>query len=210
MSVSCNKETEEETRNKVIGTHNGIFHCDEIIAIYMLTTHTKDFTNAKIIRSRAKEDWANCDIIVDVGGEFDVSRNKFDHHQQQFQDTFSNNHQTKLSSAGLIYKYFGEEIIAHIADKLCQEKQQKNLYTPQQLHYVYTYVYSELIESIDAEDNGISQYATDTTPKYRISTHLSSRIARLNLNWTETNEIKDKNEIKKIEMERFKQGMKIC
>lgn len=40
-------------------------------------------------------------------------------------------------------------------------------------------------QAIDAVDNGINQYNTDLSPKYVINTYLSSRVGRLNLNWTD-------------------------
>jgi len=54
------------------------------------------------------------DILVDVGGEYDVKRSRFDHHQKGFFETFSPEHKTKLSSAGLIYKHFGEEVLTAV------------------------------------------------------------------------------------------------
>jgi len=56
------------------------------------------------VRTRDPEVLKTLDIIVDVGGEYDAKRNRFDHHQQGFFETFSPEHKTKLSSAGLIYK----------------------------------------------------------------------------------------------------------
>ena len=70
-----------------------------------------------------------CDIVVDVGAVYDESNQRFDHHQRGFQEIFGHGYTTKLSSAGLIYKYvdglraaivslnhqsrhFGKEIIA--------------------------------------------------------------------------------------------------
>ena len=31
---------------KIIGTHSGTFHCDDVTACMMLTKFTKDFSNA--------------------------------------------------------------------------------------------------------------------------------------------------------------------
>lgn len=45
-----------------------------------------------------------CDIVVDVGAVYDESKQRFDHHQRGFQETFGYGFTTKLSSAGLIYK----------------------------------------------------------------------------------------------------------
>lgn len=42
-----------------------------------------------------------------------------------------------------------------------------------------------LLQSIDAIDNGINQYDTDLPPRYVNSTHLSSRVGRLNLDWVD-------------------------
>jgi len=46
-----------------------------------------------------------CDIVVDVGGVYDENLERFDHHQRGFEEVFGHGFQTKLSSAGLIYKF---------------------------------------------------------------------------------------------------------
>lgn len=46
-----------------------------------------------------------CDIVVDVGAVFDEAKQRFDHHQRGFSEVFGHGFETKLSSAGLIYKY---------------------------------------------------------------------------------------------------------
>lgn len=37
---------------KKIGTHNGAFHVDEVLACAMLTKHTKEFRQGTITRTR--------------------------------------------------------------------------------------------------------------------------------------------------------------
>lgn len=45
------------------------------------------------------------DAVVDVGGVYDPSRDRFDHHQKGFSEVFGHAaYSTKLSSAGLVYK----------------------------------------------------------------------------------------------------------
>lgn len=39
-----------------------------------------------------------------VGGEYDPSNHRYDHHQRGFEEVYDKDHKTKLSSAGLIYK----------------------------------------------------------------------------------------------------------
>ena len=46
-----------------------------------------------------------CDIVVDVGAVYDENLKRFDHHQRGFEEVFGHGFQTKLSSAGLIYKF---------------------------------------------------------------------------------------------------------
>ena len=53
-----------------IGTHNGSFHCDEVLACAMLK-HLPDYKEAEIVRTRDQSILEKCDIVVDVGGVFD-------------------------------------------------------------------------------------------------------------------------------------------
>ena len=63
-----------------LGTHSGPFHCDEILALAMLRK-LPEYQNAELIRSRDPSLLGNCDIVFDVGGEFDPVRHRYDHHQ---------------------------------------------------------------------------------------------------------------------------------
>jgi uncharacterized UPF0160 family protein len=47
----------------------------------------------------------SCDIVVDVGAVYDETKQRFDHHQRGFVHVFEHGFNTKLSSAGLVYKY---------------------------------------------------------------------------------------------------------
>lgn len=44
------------------------------------------------------------DAVLDVGGVYDPSRDRYDHHQKGFVEVFGHGFSTKLSSAGLVYK----------------------------------------------------------------------------------------------------------
>ena len=93
-----------------ICTHNSVFHVDECLAIWMLF-QLPEYKNAKVVRSRDPQVWSQSQILVDVGGEYDATTGRFDHHQRGFSETLSPRHSTKLSSAGLIYKHFGTRVI---------------------------------------------------------------------------------------------------
>ena len=68
---------------KIIGTHSGAFHADEVLACVMLR-YTNEFKDANVIRTRNPDIWKLCNILCDVGGEFNVEKNQFDHHQKEF------------------------------------------------------------------------------------------------------------------------------
>eukprot|EP00743_Colponemidia_sp_Colp-15_P002380 GILK01002579.1.p2 GENE.GILK01002579.1~~GILK01002579.1.p2 ORF type:complete len:341 (+),score=46.25 GILK01002579.1:2008-3030(+) len=156
-----------------IGTHDGSFHCDEVLACSMLRL-LPVFEQAEIVRSRDPAVLDQMDIVVDVGAVFDPARQRFDHHQRGFTEVLGEGFNTKLSSAGLIYKYFGRTLIQHLLG--CSEEH---------TNIVYKKVYRNFIESIDGIDNGIS--ITESKTNYKITTDLSSRVGRMNPAWNESN-----------------------
>ena len=66
---------------KKIGTHNGNFHCDEVLACFMLR-QLPEYKDAEIIRTRDPALLDQCDIVVDVGGVYDPNKDRYDHHQR--------------------------------------------------------------------------------------------------------------------------------
>ncbi|CAL8125285.1 unnamed protein product [Orchesella dallaii] len=159
-----------------IGTHDGVFHCDEVLAVTMLRL-LPDYSDAQVIRTRDMEILKTCDIVVDVGGEYDPANLRFDHHQRSFQDSMSTLVEgkpwtTRLSSAGLIYVHYGKAVIAQIIGKKKDDVV---------VQMIYDKMYENFIEEIDAKDNGISTCSCQ--PAYRITTTLSDQVKRLNPSW---------------------------
>ncbi|KAL3499162.1 hypothetical protein ACH5RR_038255 [Cinchona calisaya] len=174
--------TSNLTTAKRVGTHNGSFHCDEVLGCFMIRL-TNKFSDAQIVRSRDPQVLEKLDAVLDVGGVYDPSRDRYDHHQKGFKEVFGYGFNTKLSSAGLVYKHFGKEIIA------------KELGVAEEhpdVQMLFLAVYKSFMEAIDAIDNGINQYDTDQLPKYVNNTHLSSRVGRLNLDWIDPNQSSEK------------------
>ena len=62
-----------------IATHNGSFHADDVfgVAVLMLL-----HPGAELVRTRDEQVVAAADFAVDVGGEWDPARGRFDHHQR--------------------------------------------------------------------------------------------------------------------------------
>lgn len=156
-----------------IGTHNGAFHCDELLGTYMLQ---KVYPKSVIIRSRDINILNECDIVIDVGGEYNPSTFRFDHHQHGFTESMSSitpgkHWTTKLSSAGLVYCHFGKQILSKIVGERSDAI----------IDAIYDYVYENFIQEIDAIDNGVPMF--DGEPRYQITTNLNSRVSRMNKQW---------------------------
>lgn len=149
-SIETNNQEPEIKKMKnslKIGTHSGAFHADESLAVYMLRLLPK-YAGAEVVRSRDPEELEKCDIVVDVSGKYDGVK-FFDHHQREFDGVLGNGFNTKLSSAGLVYKHFGHQVLAEIL----KEKEDSPV-----VQESYNYVYKTFVEAIDANDNGISVY----------------------------------------------------
>uniref|UniRef100_A0ACD5YFX6 Uncharacterized protein n=2 Tax=Avena sativa TaxID=4498 RepID=A0ACD5YFX6_AVESA len=165
-----------------VGTHNGSFHCDEALGCFLIRL-TSQFAGADVVRTRDSQILDSLEAVLDVGGVYDPSRHRYDHHQKGFNEVFGHGFNTKLSSAGLVYKHFGKEIIAK--DLQLNEDHED-------VHRVYLAIYKSFVEALDAIDNGINQYDTEQPPKYVNNTHLSSRVGRLNPDWTDPDQSPEK------------------
>ncbi|KAI3643450.1 hypothetical protein MP228_013005 [Amoeboaphelidium protococcarum] len=193
------------SKAKKIGTHSGTFHADESLACWMLK-QTKEFADAEIVRSRDPSVLDRCDILVDVGGVYDPAKHRYDHHQREFNEFMSiggtDYKVTKLSSAGLIYRHFGKEVLQSIMDDNSQiAGLTAGADYKANIDVVYKKVYDDFIEAMDAIDNGVSRYPDTVKGKYRESTHLSARVGRLNPWWNQDDSDMD---------ERFARAMQIC
>ncbi|XP_015176580.1 PREDICTED: UPF0160 protein [Polistes dominula] len=190
-----------------IGTHDGTFHCDEALAIFLLKLLPK-YKDAVIVRSRDQNVLDTCDVVVDVGKIYDHSICRYDHHMRDFNESLSTvlkdptcECPIKLSSAGLIYCHYGYEIIQHLAPANTSLKLIKA---------VFKNVYFKLIREIDAIDNGVPM--TKEEPAYNISTGISSRVGRLNPAWNSNTVNIDEQFQKAIELvgEEFMHAVNEC
>ncbi len=107
------------------GVHDGAFHADEVTAVALLL-ETGLIDIDKVIRTRDENRLAGCDFVCDVGGLYDPSQRRFDHHQVDYRGG--------LSSAGMVLKYLREE-------KLISEE-------------YGDYLHRTLVHGVDLIDNG--------------------------------------------------------
>lgn len=151
-------------RRVIIVTHDGKFHSDEVIAIWLLRWIYKDHI---IIRTRDPDIIQCANIVVDVGGVHDPDRDRFDHHQSTFNLTFPGS-SIPLSSAGLVWLKYGKQLIRdHFGPVLAIPL------TGPQIDTAYIELYHTLIKEIDGNDNGIPQYTTDGRLKFNYNMNLT-------------------------------------
>lgn len=111
-------------------THNGTMHADEVFATAFLELY---FGNIKLIRTSA----VNYDEINEKAIIYDIGRGKFDHHQV---GALKRENDITYSSFGLLFKEFGKDFL----------RKRKIEYVDE----VFEGIDKDLIEGIDADDNG--------------------------------------------------------
>ncbi len=109
------------------GAHDGSFHADEITACALLLLFDL-IDKDKIHRTRDPLSLEKCEYVCDVGGIYDPSQKRFDHHQAEYQGS--------LSSAGMVLKYLRDQKIISVE--------------------LYDHFNRSLVEGVDAHDNGIA------------------------------------------------------
>lgn len=171
---------------KLIGTHSGTFQADEALGVWLLR-QTSTYFNAPVLRSRDMEELKKADIVIDVGGVYDHSILRYDHHQRGYDERFFDKvrHKdgfevktqrcTKLSASGLVYRHYGKEVIANLYPSLSEKD----------LDLVYIKMYDTFMEAIDAVDTGVEQVPDGCELVYKDCTGLSRRVARFNPRWNE-------------------------
>jgi uncharacterized UPF0160 family protein len=195
------KLSNENTRSdKVIGTHSGTFQADEAMGVFLLR-QTELYRNSRVIRTRDAAVYdSQCDIVLDVGGVYNHEARRYDHHQRGYDERFQNQTDrcTKLSASGLIYRHYGQEIIATIYPQLSQDY----------IDLAYTKLYDKLLQALDAVDTGEEMAPPGVTLRYKDATGLSSRVARLNPRWNEVSELDTGKEIHPDD--RFEMAVDLC
>lgn len=122
----------------IIGTHNGIFHCDEVVAIAIIKMLYQNVTDIEIIRTRDINILnSKCNMLIDIGN------GKYDHHQKGGNGKRING--VSYASAGLVWKDFGMLLI----EKIC-----KNYLNTVEMNEIFNSIDENIIQKVDMEDNG--------------------------------------------------------
>lgn len=148
-----------------IATHNKHFHPDDVFAVAALSALIKE--PFKVIRTRNPLIIKNADYVVDVGGEYDEEKNRFDHHQKGGAGERANG--IPYASFGLVWKKYGNII--------CGSEE------------IARMIEKKIVEPTDAEDNGVAISKNLFEGIYPYS--YFDAISSLNLTWKEKNKDSD-------------------
>ncbi|GAA5955754.1 hypothetical protein JCM21900_000907 [Sporobolomyces salmonicolor] len=167
--------TKKSRSSEYFAVHAGTFHADEALAVFLLRLLPR-FASMELKRSRDPAVLEGATLIADVGGVYDPETLRFDHHQRGFNEVFGHGFKTKLSSAGLVYKHFGKEILSTVLSQPIDSPLVSTLFLK---------MYADFVEAFDGIDNGVTQYISSEPPLYRSRTDISSRVGALNPRWNE-------------------------
>lgn len=117
---------------KLLVTHNGQFHADDLFATAALQLLHPDLV---VERTRDEARVASADFVVDVGGNYSHEAGRYDHHQKGGAGTRANG--IPFASIGLVWKHYGIEL----------SKGSKE---------VADWVDTQFVQPIDATDVGVS------------------------------------------------------
>ncbi len=117
---------------KTIVTHNGAFHADDVFAIATLQL-AYGVDQVSVTRTRDESVIAAADIVVDVGGVYDVATSRFDHHQIGAPVRANG---IPYAGFGLVWQTYGEQVAG--SAEVAAEIERK------------------LVLAVDADDTGIT------------------------------------------------------
>jgi uncharacterized UPF0160 family protein len=182
---------------KRIATHSGSFHADDAFGVAVLAAV---FPDHEIVRTRDADAIAAADFAVDVGGEWDPARGRFDHHQRGFDGA-----RTRVDAdgaavraegyagAGLVWREFGTVYVEQAARALGRALDAGTVAR------IAADVDAVLVRYLDLVDTG----AADVAPGIF---GVSSQVALLNSTWLEEQGL-DAGALAALQLERFRQAM---
>ena len=126
---------------KKLVTHDGSFHADDILAVATLAIYLENQGEIfEIIRTRDEGIINGADYVFDVGGVYDPTHNRFDHHQR---GGVGEREGIPYAAFGLVWKKFGLAVAG--AEEIARLIERK------------------LVMGVDANDNGVNLWKNNFT-----------------------------------------------
>jgi uncharacterized UPF0160 family protein len=182
-SPASNGPVASTSNSCVIGTHDGVFHADDVCAVAALLLV---YPTATVIRTRDAAKLAAANIVVDVGGMYDVDAERFDHHQKGRAGARDNG--VLFSSFGLVWRHYCNRVLSALG-------------VPEE-HWasVGLQVDTDLVQPVDAIDNGQNLYEGGKAVFTGISTvSISSVLSGFNPSWHQENKNFDASFMQAVE-----------
>jgi uncharacterized UPF0160 family protein len=107
---------------KTIAVHDGSFHPDDVFAVACIQL-LEGVEQVTVVRTRDQAIIDQADWVVDVGGEYDPGRRRFDHHQN---GAPVRENGIPYAAFGLVWRHYGttlagSEAVSHmVEERLCQ------------------------------------------------------------------------------------------
>ena len=173
------------TKPVTVATHNGTFHADDVFGVsVLLALHPE----ARLIRTRDEALIAEADFAVDVGGVWDASRGRFDHHQRGFEGARPNG--VVYASAGLVWAAHGLAVVEQLF----------NLNDPALSAAIADDLDVELVQHLDRADTGTDRGAPGVFG-------MAALLGQLNITWDHPASVnKDQAAI----LVQFRQAADVC
>ena len=180
-----------------IATHSGSFHADDVFGVAVLAAlHPQH----EIVRTREPREVAAADFAVDVGGEWDPQRGRFDHHQRGFDGarlrvdaTGATVRAEGYASAGLVWREFGASYVRQLAQAM------GHTLAEEKVARVAQDADASLVRYLDLVDTGVQVVSPGVVG-------LSSQLALLNSTWLEEQGLDGAGKAR-LQMERFREAM---
>lgn len=133
-------------------THSGKYHADDLIAYSILIGALPVLESVELHRSRDPKVWdLENAIVFDVGLEYNIEKNRYDHHQRGGAGIRDNG--VPYAAAGLIWKSYGDLYIQNLTRR---HRPMDYLLVKQNVDLLQSTIDEEFIQTIDAADNGAS------------------------------------------------------
>jgi len=159
-----------------VGTHNGSFHADEVVAFTVLQTALKALGGLAVLRrTRDRDHLAECKILLDVGAEYDPDRERYDHHQNN--PPLRPDGETPYSTAGLIWEHYGRIYLrAALVDMAHRDRANRPFATLEDadIETIWRDLDQQVFLVLDRVDNG--RLVPDATS-------FASQVDRMNPSW---------------------------
>lgn len=184
---------------KLIVTHSGTHHADDVFAVAVLAAV---FPDHRLVRTRDPAEIARADFTVDVGGVWDARSGRFDHHQRGFDGARvrvdAQGHTVRAepyASAGLVWREFGAAYVRLVARGMdCSLDEPAVARIAQEVD-------SALVRYLDLVDNGQDPVAPGIFG-------LSELLSLLNTDWMEEQGL-DAPARARLQQERFREATEL-